>query len=69
MKKTVKNTILKGITWCMAVLFIVSVTAIDSPSIIPKITCMASLGWLLLFMLANIDSKVTVQDVLCGWGE
>ena len=69
MKKKIKNKILKAITSFMAVLFIVSATAVDSLSVIPKITCLVSLGWILLFMLANIDSKVSVQDVLCKWGE
>ena len=54
-----KNTILKTITLVMSILFIVAVTAIDSvPNTIPVIVCFVSLGWFLLFMLANKDMEL-----------
>lgn len=62
-----KNIILKTITWIAAILFIFSATAVDSISNIPRIVCLACSVWILLFMFANRHSKVTVQDVLCGW--
>lgn len=62
-----KNKILKSITWISAILFIISTTAVDSVSNIPRIICIASLAWILLFMLANRNSKASIQDVLCNW--
>lgn len=62
-----KNKILKTITWIAAILFIISATAVDSVSNIPRIICIASLAWILLYMYANRNSKASIQDVLCGW--
>lgn len=62
-----KNTIIRIITLLMAIMFIVAVTAIDSvPNTIPVVMCLVSLGWWLLFMLANPD--VTIEQILGKWG-
>ena len=52
-KSKVHNIILKFITGTMFILFLFSVAAFDSESIIPAITSLVSFAWLLLFALAN----------------
>lgn len=52
-KRRIHNFILKFITGTMFILFMFSVAAFDSESILPAITGMVSLTWLLLFALAN----------------
>lgn len=49
----IKNIILKIITYIMTVLFILSLIALDSESIIPFITLVLSGGWLALVGYAN----------------
>lgn len=54
-----KNTIIKTITFIMALVFIVGTCAVDSvPNTIPVIMCFGSLGYFLLFMLANKDMRL-----------
>ena len=48
-----KNKILKTITGIMAVLFIVSASALDSNTYIPNFICAVSEVWIVLFMIAN----------------
>ena len=62
MKRRIKNTILKTVTAIMAVLFIVSATALDSPSRIPLVVCSIAEAWLLLFMYANRKAKWVVES-------
>ena len=69
MKRKIKNTILKGLAWFNAVLFLVAATAADSMSNIPKIVMFTTLAYLLLFMYVNRHTRITVQDTICGWGE
>lgn len=52
-RKKIKNFILKSITWCAGVLFMISVCAADSPSWIPSIVSMVCMAWLALFAYAN----------------
>lgn len=56
-KRKIKNIILKGINLIMAALFVLSITAIDSPSRIPVIVAIICEAWFLLFMLANHDME------------
>ncbi len=56
MKKTrIRNKMMKAITWCMAVIFILSVCSLDSPSWIPTIVCAISLMY--LSVAVYIDNK------------
>lgn len=55
-KKTrakIKNAILKSISTISVLIAVLSVSALDSPSILPLITLWASMGWLALFTIAN----------------
>ena len=52
-RNKVKNTILKIITYLMAILFILSLIALDSENIIPIISLATSGTWLFLIGLAN----------------
>lgn len=62
-----KNTILRIITLVMAILFIVATTAVDSiPNTLYVVICIVTLGWWLLFMLANND--LTIEQLLGKWG-
>lgn len=61
-----KNKILKTITIIMAILAIVSASAVDSDSNIPLILLFASLLWMILFIYANRKSKA-LKHVLHGW--
>lgn len=49
--------IIKGVTYFMAVLLILSVMAIDSNSIIPFITASISLVWICLIAIANTSHE------------
>lgn len=53
MKKKVKNAILYTITFTALVLWILSVLALDSETLIPMFTLVMSGGWLFAFMWAN----------------
>lgn len=53
LKCKIKNTILKSISTISVLIAILSVSALDSPSILPLITLWASMGWLTLFTIAN----------------
>lgn len=54
-----KNTIIRFITLLMSIMFIIGACAVDSvPNTIPVIVCFVSLGWFLLFMLANKDMEL-----------
>lgn len=48
-----KNTILKSVTWFFVVLFLLSICALDSITIVPYITCIMSLCWLVPFGIVN----------------
>jgi uncharacterized protein YacL len=48
-----KNIILKTIGYIMGILFIFSVSALDSESNIPYIVCIVSAAYLALFAYAN----------------
>ena len=50
---SVKNIVLKTITWIMAIAFILAACAVDSESIIPAIICGVSLTWLVPITLIN----------------
>ena len=52
-RRSVKNIVLKTITWIMAIAFILSACAVDSESIIPVIICRVTLTWLVPFTLIN----------------
>ena len=52
-KCKIKNTILKSISIIAVLIAVLSVSALDSPSILPLITLWASMGWLALFTIAN----------------
>lgn len=56
-----KNRILKTITVIMAVLFLLSASAIDSNTYIPHIVCAISEAWIVLFLIAN-------RKVVKSWG-
>ena len=49
----IKNAILKTISIIAVLIAVLSVSALDSPSILPLITLWASMGWLALFTIAN----------------
>ena len=51
--RKIKHFILKGFTLFMLVVFILSVSALDSESWLPVITTVVSMGWLVLFAWAN----------------
>ena len=53
MKKKIKNAILYTITFTALVLWILSVLALDSETLIPMFTLAISGGWLFAFMWAN----------------
>ena len=50
-----KNAILKGITGLAVVTFFTAGSFIETLSIIPVIVLFGSLGWLLLFSIANYE--------------
>ena len=56
-----KNRILKTTTVIMAVLFLLSASAIDSNTYIPHIVCAISEAWIVLFLIAN-------RKVVKSWG-
>lgn len=56
-----KNKILKATAYIMAFIFVFSVCAVDSDSIIPSVLCIISLSWLALFALAN-QKRMTGGD-------
>ena len=49
----IKNAILKSISTIAVLIAVLSISALDSPSILPLITLWASMGWLALFTIAN----------------
>lgn len=49
----IKNTILKTISTIAVLIAVLSISALDSPSILPLVTLWASMGWLALFTIAN----------------
>jgi hypothetical protein len=53
LKCKIKNAILKSISTIAVLIAVLSVSALDSPSILPLITLWASMGWLALFTIAN----------------
>lgn len=53
MKRKIKNTILKTVAVVMALLFIISGSALDNHSWVQYIVCGGSLAWLALFVYAN----------------
>ena len=57
-----KNIILKGTTFMMALLFMLSVAALDSDTWLPLITCIVSFIWLVLFYFTNLDYIVGGDD-------
>ena len=57
-----KNIVLKTITILVAFIFIVSASCLDSLSWVPAIVCVASLGYLLLFALANKEWLAMYED-------
>ena len=57
----IKNKILKTITVIMAVLFILSASALDGDTYIPHIICAISEAWVVLFLIAN-------RKVVKSWG-
>jgi hypothetical protein len=62
-----RNTIIRIITLISAFAMMLSMCALESPSkTIPIIIFIVSLGWLLLFMLANKDA--TIEQILGKWG-
>ncbi|MBE7053870.1 MAG: hypothetical protein E7391_06330 [Ruminococcaceae bacterium] len=64
-KSKIKAFVLKTITKIMAVVWLLSMTALDSESSIPVVACFISLAWIALFMYANgyKPQKEVVQDV------
>ena len=52
-KAKIKNTILKTISTISVLIAVLSISALDSPSILPLVTLWASMGWLALFTIAN----------------
>ena len=52
-KAKIKNAILKSISTISVIIAILSVSALDSPTILPLVTLWASTGWLALFTIAN----------------
>lgn len=56
-----KNKILKTITVIMAVLFLLSASALDGDTYIPHIVCAISEAWIVLFLIAN-------RRVVKSWG-
>lgn len=48
-----KNKILKGITYFMAITLIIAGCGLDDQSWLPNIICSVSLTWLVLFLIAN----------------
>ena len=57
-----KNFLLKTIAYLAAFIFIVSASCLDSMSWVPAIVCVASLGYLLLFALANKEWLSVYED-------
>lgn len=49
-----KKYIIETITAIMTILFLVSICAIDSESIIPAAVMVVSLGWIALYAWANL---------------
>ena len=49
----IKNAILKTISIIAVLIAVLSISALDSPSILPLVTLWASMGWLALFTIAN----------------
>ena len=56
-----KNKIIKTITVIMAVLFLLSASALDGDTYIPHIICAISEAWIVLFLIAN-------RKVIKSWG-
>lgn len=50
-----RNTVLKAITYIMAVIWIISACSLDSLSWIPTAVCMVSTAYLMLFLIANLE--------------
>ena len=48
-----KNKILKGITYFMGTVFLLSASAINDVNWLPEIICAITLSWLVLFLVAN----------------
>ena len=48
-----KNKILKGITYFMSAVFILSASSLDSDGFTVNFICAGSLAWLVLFLVAN----------------
>lgn len=48
-----KNKILKTITFIMSVLFILAASGLDADTYINKFSCVISLAWCGLFLIAN----------------
>lgn len=48
-----RNKILTATAYTMAIIFIISASALDSESMLPVVLCVISQLWLLLFMVAN----------------
>lgn len=59
--RKIKNAILKAFTVFMAVLFLVSATAVDSVSNIPMIVCIVTGAYLGLFIYANRDVEIEME--------
>ena len=57
-----KNKILKTITGIMAVLFLLSASALDGNTYIPHIICAVSEVWVVLFLLANRKALKTWME-------
>lgn len=57
----IKNTILLMITRIAVLVLIISVCCVDSTSIVPLITFGVSLGWLVLFVIANDDNMEVIE--------
>lgn len=57
----IKNTILLMITRIAVLVLIISVCCVDSASIVPLITFGVSLGWLVLFVIANDDNMEVIE--------
>lgn len=52
-RRCMKNAVLKTITIISAIVFVLSVIALDSESYVPFYTALVSGLWLLLFAIAN----------------
>lgn len=54
-RSNAKKYIINSITAIMVVLFFLSLCAVDSPSYIPLIIMVISLGWICLYAWANLS--------------